>query len=50
MGFNWSSNPTVLLEMGFMSNPKEDRLMQTTDYQKKIVKGIVKGTMGYFKG
>ena len=50
VGFNWSSNPTVLLEMGFMSNPKEDRLMQTTDYQKKIVKGIVKGTMGYFKG
>lgn len=50
VGFNWSSNPTVLLEMGFMSNPKEDRLMQTSGYQKKIVKGIVKGTVSYFKG
>lgn len=49
VGFNWSKNPTVLLEMGFMSNPSEDRLLQTTGYQKKIVKGIVNGTVSYFK-
>ena len=49
VGFNWSKNPSVLLEMGFMSNPSEDRLLQTAGYQKKIVKGIVNGTVSYFK-
>lgn len=48
VGFNWSTNPSILLEMGFMSNRAEDKKLQKTAYQKKIVSGIVKGTITYF--
>ncbi|OPX46049.1 germination-specific N-acetylmuramoyl-L-alanine amidase precursor [Ruminiclostridium hungatei] len=46
-GFNWSKIPVVLLEMGFMTNPEEDRLLNTPDYQDKIVAGIVEGIERY---
>lgn len=42
-GFNWSKVPVVLIEMGFLSNPTEDKLLCTEVYQKEIVKGIVDG-------
>ncbi len=48
-GFNWSKIPVVLLEMGFMTNPDEDRLLNTDDYQNKIVSGIVEGVENYHK-
>lgn len=48
VGFNWSTTPSILLEMGFMSNKAEDRKLQTSAYQKKIVSGIVNGTVTYF--
>ena len=47
-GFNWSKVPVILVEMGFMSNPGEDRLMETEDYQTKMVNGIVNGLERYF--
>lgn len=47
-GFNWSEVPVILLEMGFMSNPEEDALLETEAYQQKIVDGIVNGTLKYF--
>lgn len=46
-GNNWSKVPTTLIEMGYMSNPSEDRLMQQTSYQKKMVRGIAKGIENY---
>lgn len=46
-GFNWSKIPVVLLEMGFMTNPKEDELLNTDSYQDKIVTGIVEGVEKY---
>ncbi len=46
-GFNWSKIPVILLEMGFMTNPQEDKLLNTDDYQNKIVLGIVEGVMKY---
>jgi len=46
-GFNWSKIPVVLLEMGFMTNPQEDKLLNTDAYQNKIVSGILEGVEKY---
>lgn len=46
-GFNWSEVPVVLLEMGFMTNPAEDKLLNTNSYQDKIVLGIAEGIKSY---
>jgi N-acetylmuramoyl-L-alanine amidase len=47
-GINWSTMPVTLVEMGFMSNPAEDRLMQTEDYQWKLAIGIANGIDDFF--
>lgn len=47
-GFNWSKVPTYLVEMGFMSNPAEDRLMVTDAYQAKIAKALARAAEQYF--
>lgn len=47
-GTNWAKMPVTLIEVGFMTNPDEDRKLQTKSYQKKIVKGISNGVDRYF--
>ncbi len=47
-GTNWSKMPTVLIECGFMSNPTEDRKLNNSSFQKKMVKGMVNGIDAYF--
>jgi N-acetylmuramoyl-L-alanine amidase len=47
-GFNWSKIPVVLVEMGFMTNEWEDALLNSDDYQDKMVQGIVDGLAAYF--
>ncbi len=48
-GTNWSTIPVTLIEMGFMSNPAEDKKMQKKSYQKKLVKGMAEGIDEYFE-
>ncbi|MDP4094173.1 MAG: N-acetylmuramoyl-L-alanine amidase [Bacillota bacterium] len=48
-GFNWAKVPMLLVEMGFMSNADEDKLMDTPEYRAKLVNGMVSGIADYFR-
>ncbi|CAM3956458.1 SH3b domain-containing protein [Mesobacillus thioparans] len=40
--------PAALVELGFLSNPNEEKLIATTTYQKKAANGIYNGLFHYF--
>jgi len=42
-GFNWSKVPVILIEMGFLSNPDEDRKLSDATYQAKLAKALADG-------
>jgi N-acetylmuramoyl-L-alanine amidase len=46
-GFNWSNVPAILVEMGFMTNPTEDRLLATRAYENRAARGLCRGTLRF---
>ena len=46
-GFNWADVPVILVEMGFMTNPTEDRLLATAAYQRRAAIGLCRGTLHF---
>lgn len=39
--------PTVIVECGFLSNPKEAKLLSDNDYQNKVARAVFLGVMDY---
>ena len=46
-GFNWADAPVILVEMGFMTNPTEDRLLATNAYQRRAAVGLCRGALRF---
>ena len=46
---NWAAMPACLIEMGYMTNPAEDKLLNTPEYQDKLVAGMVSAFELYFQ-
>jgi N-acetylmuramoyl-L-alanine amidase len=46
-GFNWADVPVILVEMGFITNPTEDRLLATAAYQRRAALGLCRGTLRF---
>lgn len=44
-----TSAPTVIVECGFLSNPEEERLLNTAQYQEKLVDALQKGICEYLE-
>jgi N-acetylmuramoyl-L-alanine amidase len=48
-GFNWSDVPTAIIEMGFLSNPTEDRALATDAVRSRVANGVAKAIVDYLK-
>jgi N-acetylmuramoyl-L-alanine amidase len=46
-GFNWADVPAILIETGFMTNPREGGLLRTPAYQLKVARGIAAGAEAF---
>ncbi len=48
-GINWSSVPTSIIEVGYLSNKDEEVKLTQESYQELVAKGIADGLDNYFK-
>ncbi len=46
-GFNWADVPAILVEVGFMTNPTEDRALATAAYRGRAARGLCRGVMRF---
>ncbi|MBK5434260.1 N-acetylmuramoyl-L-alanine amidase [Bacillus sp. TH25] len=49
-GFNWAKVPGVLLELGFMSNPEEDKKLSDSQYVNSLLQSVTDSVDEYRKG
>jgi N-acetylmuramoyl-L-alanine amidase len=48
-GINWANVPAILVETGFMTNPREGRLLRTRAYQLKVARGLAAGAEAFLR-
>ena len=48
-GFNWSNVPAILVEVGFLTNASEDRLLATASYRRRAAEGLCRGTLRFLR-
>jgi N-acetylmuramoyl-L-alanine amidase len=46
-GFNWATVPAILVETGFLTNPRERGLLHTAAYQQKVARGLAAGVAAF---
>ena len=46
-GFNWADVPVILVEMGFMTNPGEDRALARPAVRGRAALGLCRGTLRF---
>ncbi len=46
-GFNWADVPVVLAETGFMTNPREGRLLRSSAYRWRVARGLAAGVAAF---
>jgi N-acetylmuramoyl-L-alanine amidase len=46
-GFNWADVPVILVELGFMTNPVEDRQLARVDVKDRAALGLCRGTLRF---
>jgi N-acetylmuramoyl-L-alanine amidase len=46
-GFNWADVPAILVEVGFMTNPAEDRALAAGAYRQRAAVGLCRGVLRY---
>lgn len=46
-GFNWSDVPVILVELGFMTNPAEDRELERPAVRERAALGLCRGTLRF---
>lgn len=46
-GFNWADVPAILVELGFMTNPVEDRALARPAVRERAAVGLCRGTLRF---
>jgi N-acetylmuramoyl-L-alanine amidase len=48
-GFNWADVPAILVELGFMTNPAEDRALARPSVRQRAAVGLCRGTLRFLR-